>query len=68
MLTTNDDAVNVYLAVYCRRLRPSLHIVTRITHERNLEAIYRAGADSVACASTSPTFLSRESLFRAVFE
>ncbi len=45
LLTTNDDAVNVYLAVYCRRLKPDLRIVSRITHSRNLEAIHRAGAD-----------------------
>ena len=45
LLTTNDDAVNVYLAVYCRRLKPNLRIVSRITHNRNLEAIHRAGAD-----------------------
>jgi Trk K+ transport system NAD-binding subunit len=47
LLTTNDDAVNVYLAVYCRRLKPELNIVSRITHERNVDAIYRAGADFV---------------------
>ena len=47
VLTTNDDAMNVYLAVYCRKLSPALRIVSRITHERNLEAIYRAGADFV---------------------
>ena len=47
VLTTNDDAVNVYLAVYCRRLKPHVRIVSRITHDRNLEAIYRAGADFV---------------------
>ena len=45
VLTTNDDAMNIYLAVYCRRLNPELRIVSRITHERNTEAIYRAGAD-----------------------
>jgi Trk K+ transport system NAD-binding subunit len=47
LLTTNDDAVNIYLAVYCRRLNADLRIVSRITHERNLEAIHRAGADFV---------------------
>ncbi|MGA1206006.1 MAG: potassium channel family protein [Opitutales bacterium] len=46
-LTTNDDAQNIHLAVYCRRLRPQLSIVSRITKERNIEAIYRAGADFV---------------------
>ena len=45
VLTTNDDAMNIYLAVYCRRLNPELRIISRITHERNTEAIYRAGAD-----------------------
>jgi voltage-gated potassium channel len=45
LLTTNDDATNIYLAVYCRRLNPELRIVGRITHERNLEAIHRAGVD-----------------------
>ena len=45
LLTTNDDAMNIYLAVYCRRLNPSLRIISRITHERNVEAIHRAGAD-----------------------
>ena len=45
LLTTNDDAMNIYLAVYCRRLNPALRIVSRVTHERNVEAIHRAGAD-----------------------
>ena len=45
VLTTNDDATNIYLAVYCRRLNPDLRIVSRITHEKNIDAIYRAGAD-----------------------
>jgi Trk K+ transport system NAD-binding subunit len=47
ILTTNDDAMNIYLAVYLRRLNPELRIVSRITHERNIEAIHRAGADFV---------------------
>jgi Trk K+ transport system NAD-binding subunit len=47
LLTTNDDAMNIYLAVFCRKLNPSLRIVSRITHERNVEAIHRAGADFV---------------------
>jgi Trk K+ transport system NAD-binding subunit len=47
VLTTNDDSMNIYLAVYCRKLNPGLRIVSRITHERNVEAIHRAGADFV---------------------
>ena len=52
VLTTNDDATNIFLAVYCRRLNPAVRIVSRITYERNLEAIHRAGADSVLSYTT----------------
>ena len=62
LLTTNDDAVNIYLAVYCRRLNPALRIVSRITHERNVEAIHRAGADFVL----SYTSLGVESIMSLV--
>ena len=47
LLTTHDDATNVYLTVYCRRLNPDARILTRVTYERNVEAIKRAGADFV---------------------
>lgn len=47
LLTTHDDAMNIYLTVYCRRLNPTARILTRVTHERNVEAIQRAGADFV---------------------
>jgi voltage-gated potassium channel len=59
LLTTNDDATNIYLAVYCRRLNPELRIVSRVTHERNVEAMHRAGADFVL----SYAFLGVESVF-----
>lgn len=52
ILSTNDDAVNVYLSIYCRRLNPDIRIVSRITHERNLEAIHRAGTDFVLSYTT----------------
>ena len=52
VLTTNEDAVNIYLTVYFRRLRPDMNIVSRITHERNSESIYRAGADAVLSYSS----------------
>jgi Trk K+ transport system NAD-binding subunit len=52
VLTTSDDAMNIYLAVYCRRIQPDLRIVSRITHARNLEAIHRAGADFVLSYTT----------------
>lgn len=51
LLTTRDDATNIYLAVYARRLNPNCHIVSRVTHEHNLDAIHRAGADFVLSES-----------------
>jgi voltage-gated potassium channel len=47
LLTTNDDATNVYLTVYCRRLNPELRIVSRVTRTRNIDSMRRAGADLV---------------------
>ena len=52
LLTTNDDAMNVYLAAYCRRLRDDVQIVSRLTHERNVPSIQRAGADFVLSYAT----------------
>lgn len=52
VLTAHDDAMNIYLATYCRKLNPDLRIVSRITHDRNLEAIHRAGADFVLSYAT----------------
>jgi voltage-gated potassium channel len=47
LLTTHDDATNIFLTIYARRLNPTCHIVSRVTHERNLDAIHRAGANFV---------------------
>jgi len=52
LLTTNDDAMNVYLAAYCRRLRDDVQVVSRLTHERNVPSIQRAGADFVLSYAT----------------
>jgi Trk K+ transport system NAD-binding subunit len=62
LLTTNDDAINIYLAAYCRRLNADLRVVSRITHERNLEAIHRAGADFVLSYAT----LGVEAVYSAI--
>lgn len=47
VVTTNDDAANIYLTLYVRRLRPDLQIVSRATLERNVATLHRAGADFV---------------------
>ncbi len=52
LLTTNDDAINIYLTVYARRLRPDVLIVSRLTHDRNIDSIHRAGADLVLSYAT----------------
>jgi len=52
LLTTHDDSMNIFLASYCRRLNPELRIVSRISHERNIESIHRAGADFVLSYAT----------------
>jgi Trk K+ transport system NAD-binding subunit len=58
VLTTNDDATNIFLAVYCRRLNPDVRIVSRISEEWNLEAIHRAGADfALSHASLAAKFV-----------
>ncbi|HEU4558690.1 MAG TPA: NAD-binding protein [Longimicrobium sp.] len=47
VVTTSDDAANIYLTLYVRRLRPDLQIVSRATLERNVATLHRAGADLV---------------------
>ena len=47
IITTNQDDVNIYLTIYCRSLRPNIHIVSRSTLERNVSTLHRAGADFV---------------------
>jgi Trk K+ transport system NAD-binding subunit len=47
LLSTHDDATNVYLAVYCRKLNKACRIISRIVNDRNLESMHRAGADFV---------------------
>lgn len=47
VITAHDDDTNIYLTLYCRRLRPDIQIVSRATRERNISTLYRAGADFV---------------------
>ena len=47
IITTNDDAANIYLTIYCRRLRPNMQIISRANLERNIPTLHRAGADLV---------------------
>jgi voltage-gated potassium channel len=47
LITTNNDDLNVYLTIYCRKLRPDVQIITRVTADRNVSNLHRAGADFV---------------------
>jgi Trk K+ transport system NAD-binding subunit len=47
VITTHNDDINIYLTIYCRRLRPDIQIISRATLERNVATLHRAGADFV---------------------
>ncbi|MFQ3594147.1 MAG: NAD-binding protein, partial [Gemmataceae bacterium] len=47
VITTRDDDVNIYLTIYCRRLRPQVQILARANQDRNVSTLHRAGADFV---------------------
>ncbi len=47
VISTHDDDTNIYLTIYCRRLRANVRIVSRATLERNVATLHRAGADFV---------------------
>lgn len=47
VVTTHDDDTNIYLTLYCRRLRPDIEILGRVKDDRNLSTMHRAGADMV---------------------
>lgn len=47
LITTRDDDVNIYLTIYCRKLRPDIQIVVRANSENNVGRLHSAGADVV---------------------
>lgn len=53
VITTRDDDMNVYLTIYCRRLRPDIQILARANSERNVSTLHRAGADFVMSYATT---------------
>jgi len=55
IVTTHDDDLNIYLTIYCRKLRPDVQIISRATFERNVPSLYSAGADLVLSNATLAT-------------
>ena len=47
IITTHNDAMNIYLTFYCRQLRPDIQIISRATTERTVNKLHMAGADIV---------------------
>jgi Trk K+ transport system NAD-binding subunit len=47
VITTHDDATNIYLTKYLRGLRPGMQIISRANVDRNVSTLHRAGADFV---------------------
>ncbi|MCL1985702.1 MAG: NAD-binding protein [Betaproteobacteria bacterium] len=55
IVTTRDDDLNIYLTIYCRKLRPDVQIISRATLERNVPSLYSAGANLVLSTATLAT-------------
>ena len=45
LVTTSDDATNIYLTIQVRHLRPDVQILARAERDRSVETLHRAGAD-----------------------
>ncbi|GHV53426.1 potassium transporter [Deltaproteobacteria bacterium] len=52
IVTTHDDNLNIYLTIYCRKLRPTIQIISRATLDRNVKSLYAAGANLVMSHAT----------------
>lgn len=52
IVTTHDDDLNIYLTIYCRRLRPDAQIISRASYDRNINTLHRAGANLVMSYSS----------------
>ena len=47
VVTTHDDAMNIYLTFYCRKLKHDVQIISRANEEKTVLKLHRAGADVV---------------------
>jgi Trk K+ transport system NAD-binding subunit len=47
IITPHDDDTNIYLTIFCRKLRPDIQIISRSVRDRNVSTLHRAGADFV---------------------
>lgn len=47
IITPHDDDQNIYLTIFCRKLREDIQIIARAVRDRNVSTLHRAGADFV---------------------
>lgn len=47
VVTTHNDDLNIYLTIYCRKLRPDIQIISRAVLDRNIASLYAGGANLV---------------------
>jgi Trk K+ transport system NAD-binding subunit len=47
IITPHDDHTNIYLTIYCRKLRPDIQIISRANNEHNVHKLHAVGADQV---------------------
>ena len=55
IITPNDDDINIYLTLYCRKLRPDIQILSRASLDRNVSMHHKAGANVVLSLSSMMT-------------
>jgi Trk K+ transport system NAD-binding subunit len=47
VITSNNDEIDIYLTIFCRKLRPDIQIISRATEPESVSKLHRAGADIV---------------------
>jgi Trk K+ transport system NAD-binding subunit len=52
IITTHDDPTNIYLTIYCRKLRPDIQIICRANLDRNISKLHTAGANLVMSSAS----------------
>lgn len=55
IISTGNDDMNIYLTIYCRRLRSDIQIISRANADKNMTTLTRAGADIIMSFSSLAT-------------
>jgi voltage-gated potassium channel len=52
IITTHDDPTNIFLTIYCRKLRPDIQIICRANLDTNISKLHTAGANLVMSSAS----------------